>query len=312
MLPANNIIPNSNKSTLTEKIRFINSEKNLSKGSKLLAIEIIIASNWRGYCWHSIEAFCNMISAGESQVHLYIKELQNSGHLIVIRRPGMTSRYYLGEKFNHNLQKNRDDGGGSDLHTLKGNINTEKENVPGENVIPFSSLENIPTSSNDVHEPNNSSHKASSPKQIKPTQNTVFNLELVLEIEKITGDRTSRGCWIKIVRSVPSNLIYAGISSLKIAINEGIVGNRGAYFVGIIKNNCDIFSYQKKSPVVDLTKVEPVIVGPRTPKEPPCGPIIPAGPEVVNKSLSKIREILNKPRLDIGTSKLPISRSYQI
>ena len=82
---------------LTEKIRLIN-RSDLSKGSKLLATEIIIASNFRGYCWHSVAALGAAISSSESQVHTYLKELSSKGYIRIERRPGTTNRYCLGEE----------------------------------------------------------------------------------------------------------------------------------------------------------------------------------------------------------------------
>lgn len=346
MLPTNNIVPIPNPSTLTEKIRFINRDKNISKGAKLLAIEIIIASNSRSYCWHSIEAFCAMISAGESQVHLYLKELQNIGYVVIISRNGRTNKYFLGEKFHHKPPKTEPAGGVRNSGPKKEILNTEQENVPTENVIPFSLPENTPTSSIDVLHPPDSTnlsnptvkhgslqtpelikstpldlnpHPALKPRKQSPsipeknpnqiTKNNIFNLELVLEIEKITGDRKSRACWIKIVKSVPPNLIYVAMSSTKTAIDEGIVVNPAAYFVGIIKNLTDIFSSGKKCPVVALPDAEQVIVRPRTFKDQTCNPITPAGPEIVNQSLSEIWRILNRPRMELGMLKLSTSKN---
>ena len=346
MLPVNNTLPNPNKSTLTEKIRFINRDKNLSKGAKLLAIEIIIASNSRSYCWHSIEAFCAMISAGESQVHLYLNELQNIGYVVVVHRLGRTNRYYLGKKLHHKPPKIEPAGGVRNSGPKKEILNTKKENVPTENVIPFSSQENNPTSSTDVHYPPDSTYLSnttinqgsiqkselikSAPPDLNPhpalkprkhphlitekisnqiTKNPIFNLDLVLEIEKITGDRKSRACWIKIVKSVSPNLIFVAMSSLKTAIHEGIVANPGAYFVGVIKNLTDIFSTEKKCSVVDFPKAELVIVGPRTNRDQSLKPITPAGPEIVTQSLSEIRRILNRPRMELGLLKLSTSKN---
>lgn len=345
MLPTNNIVPIPNPSTLTEKIRFINRDKNLSKGAKLLAIEIIIASNWRGYCWHSIEAFCEMISAGESQVHLYLKELRNSGYVVIISRNGRTNKYFLGEKFHHKPPKTEPAGGVRNSGPKRKILNTEQENVPEENVIPFSSQGNNPTSSNDVHHPPDSTNLSNpilnpssiqTPELIKPapsdlnphpslkprrqfplileknpnqtTKNNIFNLELVQEIEKITGDRKSRACWIKIVKLVSPNLIYVALSSLKTAITEGIVANPGAYFVGIVKNLTDIFSSEKKCSVVDFPKAEQVIVGPRTNRDQSLT-ITPAGPEIITQSLTEIRKILNKPRIEPSILKLSTSKN---
>jgi len=132
----------------------------------------------------------------------------------------------------------------------------------------------------------------------KINENCTFNMDLVLEIEQLTGDRKSRGCWIKIVKSVPENTIYAGLSSLRIAMNEGIVGNSGSYLVGTFKNYYpDLFS-SKKNHQRSLNQFERVVVHQKPVRDEFSKPediIVPASPEVVAFAISKIKSMLNRP-----------------
>ena len=72
----------------------------------------------------------------------------------------------------------------------------------------------------------------------KEISSNVSNMALIQEIESVTGDRKSRGCFISIVRQVPEDIVYMALTSLKIAMGEGIVSKPGAYFVGTVKKQC--------------------------------------------------------------------------
>jgi hypothetical protein len=132
----------------------------------------------------------------------------------------------------------------------------------------------------------------------KINENCTFNIDLVREIEQLTGDTKSRRCWIKIVKTVPENTIYAGLSSLRIAMNEGIVGNSGSYLVGTIKNYYpDLFS-SKKYHQRSLNQFERVVVHPKPVRDEfsePEDTIVPASPEIVASAISKIKLLLNRP-----------------
>jgi len=132
----------------------------------------------------------------------------------------------------------------------------------------------------------------------KINENCTFNMDLVREIEQLTGDRKSRRCWIKIVKHVPENTIYAGLSSLRIAMSEGIVGNSGSYLVGTIKNYYpDLFS-PKKYHQRSIAQLEQVVVHPKPVKEQSSkleDIIVPASPEVVASAIAEIKSMLNRP-----------------
>jgi hypothetical protein len=204
---------------------------------------------------------------------------------------------------------------------------------PNVNVIDFESVEDksFPTNSNPqkiissttthhqskpnmicnsipVPDPEPPKHPCPIPEKIsnKNKENSTFNMDLVMEIEQLTGDRKSRGCWVKIVKSVSESTIYAGLSSLKIAMNEGIVGNSGSYLVGTIKNYYpDLFS-SKKCHQRSLNQFEQVIVHPKPVKDQFSkleDIIVPASPEVVATAIAEIKLLLNSPFL-------PNSREY--
>jgi len=133
--------------------------------------------------------------------------------------------------------------------------------------------------------------------QTKINENCTFNMDLVREIEQLTGDRKSRRCWIKIVKSVSENTIYAGLSSLRIAMSEGIIKNPGSYLVGTIKNYYpDLFSpkiYHQRS----LAQLEQVVVHQRQVRENFSkleDTIVPASSEVVASAIAEIKLLLNK------------------
>jgi hypothetical protein len=132
----------------------------------------------------------------------------------------------------------------------------------------------------------------------KNKENCTFNMDLVLEIEQLTGDRKSRGCWIKIVKTVPENTIYAGLSSLRIAMNEGIIKNPGSYLVGTIKSYYpDLFS-SKKYHQRSSNQIEQVVVHQKPARDDFSkleDNIIPASPEIVASMISKIKSMLNSP-----------------
>jgi len=140
----------------------------------------------------------------------------------------------------------------------------------------------------------------------KNKENSTFNMDLVMEIEQLTGDRKSRRCWIKIVKTIPENTIYAGLSSLRIAMSEGIIKNPGSYMVGTIKSYYpDLFS-SKKHHQRSLTQPEQVVVHQKPARDDFSNPedmFVPASPDVVASAISKIKLLLNSPFL-------PNSREY--
>lgn len=208
--------------TLTEKIRLINSDKSLSKGAKLLITEIIIASNFRGYCWHSVAALGKMIAASESQVHRYIKESQEGGWIEVKRRPRKTSLYSLGEKFG--AQEPR-----------------VSESAPKIEIKKNKTVQD--------------GFSSSSPKQ------PPYPLPLVREILKLTGDRKSIRYWIKVVKQIPESEIREALSYLKIAMNEKIIAHPGAYLNALLlKHHPELRSSTPPPP--PKPQVEPEVIIP--------------------------------------------------
>lgn len=274
--------------TLTDKIRLINRDSNLSKGSKLLSIEIIIASNWRGYCWHSISAFTEMISASETQVHSYLKELEAKDFIKIVRRPGTTNRYYLGPIFiSADHPENPDRGVRNSEPKIKTKYKTNVKNVI---------FESSQTEENDSPAPTTTTDTQDNRIDLKPHKpaSKPFKMGLVKDILDLTNDKKSTGCYIKIVRTVPEPIIHTALSSLKIALTEGIVSNRGAYFVQTIKNHCpEVFSEPKTSPVAVSTSNERIVTQVKPATETVIEPDEqPASHEEAMESLEKIKMML--------------------
>lgn len=217
--------------TLTEKIRLVNGAPSLSKGAKLLTIEIIIASNFRGYCWHSVAALGEMISASESQVHRYIKEAHEGGWIEVKRRPCKTSIYSLGEKF-----------GTQEPRVLQ---TTPKIKIKKNITVP-------------------DGISSSSPEKPYP-------LPLVYDILKLTGDKKSVGYWVRVVKKVPEAEIREGLSYLKLAIGESIVARPGAYLNALLlKNHPELRRSTTPAPTTvnkARCKIEPEVINPATQEE---------------------------------------------
>jgi hypothetical protein len=130
-----------------------------------------------------------------------------------------------------------------------------------------------------------------------------FDMNLVLQIEQVTGDKVGRGCFIKIVRETSPDIVHAALSSLKVAMSEGIVVKPAAYFVQTIKNYCpDVFSSPKTASESLLTHKNHTITKLETPKKQYFEPedIVPAPPEVAMQAITAIRSILDKPRCCIS------------
>ena len=189
--------------TLTGKIRLVNTDKSLSKGAKLLTIEIIIASNFRGYCWHSVAALGEMIAASESQVHRYIKEASEGGWIEVKRRPKKTSLYSLGEKFGAQEQR-------VSAAAPKIEISKKKNNV-------------LVREKKERPEPT--------------TAESPVDLPMVRKIINETGDRKSLRYWVKVCRLVPESELHEYLSHLRVAMGEKIICHPGGYLNTMILAN---------------------------------------------------------------------------
>lgn len=264
--------PKSESSThqfnLANIIRNIISDRTLSKGASDILIQLTLMAGRKGYCWPSIDTIVSLVKPGRTQVKLYLRELKDRGHIKVINRTGRASKYYLldilpetsrpGRFSAHRKEYLRKENVTEKPNVIL-NLPQEETNSAGhrecENTEQFIEKKSAPTLA--VHNkiiiksvetklniPINNRDTVSAHQQTK-FSSTVFDMSLVREILEVTGDKKSLGCFIKIVKNVPRNLIYAAISTLRIAISEGIVLKPGAYFVQTIKNySPDLFTNQ--------------------------------------------------------------------
>ena len=259
---------------LANIIRNIISDRTLSKGASDILIQLTLMSGRKGYCWPAIDTIVSLVRPRRTQVKLYLKELAEKGRIKIINRTGRSSEYQLLDILPEKKEPGRFSAYRKE-YLRKENV-IEKPNVilnfpqeetnplphsEGANTGRFVGKKSSPKQATDNNKiiikpvdikPNISTGDSKILPEAEPTQkhSAVIAMRLVSEILAVTGDKKSLGCFIKIVKDVPRNLIYAAISSLRIAIGEGIVSKPGAYFVQTIKNyNPDLFTSQKSCDV---------------------------------------------------------------
>ena len=81
---------------------------------------------------------------------------------------------------------------------------------------------------------NDTSQNASSYSPECPTAKN----DIVREIESVIGSSKDRACWSLIARKCSPDVIYAGLSALRIAMSEKIVHRPAAYLVATVKGYC--------------------------------------------------------------------------
>jgi hypothetical protein len=208
--------------SLFEQLRILNSDPDLSKGAFKVATEIVIASQSRGYCWHSVKALSVKTAQSERCIQLYLRELENRRYIVISRRPRRTNEYYLGERLSYAQSRpetNEVAPINEPVCTL--NINVKEKEEINVNVVSL---------------PVQDQPKIKQPVSGNLPSSKVADMGLIQEIERVTGDKRSRGCFIGIVRKCPESVVYAALSSLKVALSEGIVSKPGAYFVRTVQN----------------------------------------------------------------------------
>ena len=239
--------------TITEKIRLVNGDKSLSKGAKLLTIEIIIASNFRGYCWHSVAALGQMISASESQVHKYIREAQEDGWIEVKRRPRKTNIYSLGEKFGPKEPRVSDSAPKIENIKYKENVLVKKREE----------------------------------RQKPQATEAPVDLPMVRRILQETGDRKSLRYWVKVCRMLPESELLEYLSHLRIAMGEKIIYHPGGYLNSLILANHPELR-KTTAPVSPSTPVERIVTHVKEATE----PVLPASHEESLAAIARIKEML--------------------
>lgn len=116
--------------------------------------------------------------------------------------------------------------------------------------------EKIPPASNS--QPRDSEYQ---PTSTKSARLNIHEADLVTEIEELTGEThgRSRGNWIRLVREAPEETIRAGMSALRIAMNETSVLRPGAYLNSTIRRILEPDEVSQGLPVT--------IEGPRPPED---------------------------------------------
>jgi hypothetical protein len=289
-------------------VKDILKDSDLSVHASNILAQLVLASGYSGFCWMLIDTISKNSRLGRTQTKLYLKELETKKRIKVHPRPGRSSKFQVLDITNQLSVVSRSTDYRKE-YKIKENV-TERPNV----ILTFPDKENHPVTHSETETPPTLANRnkiiikkpippsnIEVPKPIKPYSNVV-DINLLKEILEITGDKKSTACFIKIVKNVPKNVVYAAISSLKIGLSEGIVSKPGAYFVSTIKNYCpDVFTGQKTCQERSVTKSYSIVAPPKTSKK-QCfeqDNIIQASPEVALEAIGKIKLILNRPRYNI-------------
>jgi hypothetical protein len=298
---------------LANYISNIISDPTLSKNASATLIQLTLSAGRKGYCELLIYSISVKVKSSRTQTKLYLKELQDKKRIKIIYRTGRSSIYQILDILPENVGPSRFSDYIQDIKKRK-NQRSERTNVIcnfPEKTKPAAHSESESTEQIIETEPPSAlatDNKIIIKNSIQPsnievqkpikTSSNVVDINLLKEILQITGDKKSVGCFIKIVKNVPKNIIYAALSSLKIAMEENYISRPGGYFVQTIKNYYpDVFSSPKTCPERPLTKNNNIVVPPGTSKK-QCfeqDNIIPASPEVALEAIGKIKLILNKP-----------------
>jgi hypothetical protein len=302
------------------------SDPTLSKNASATLIQLTLSAGRKGYCELLIYSISVKVKSSRTQTKLYLKELQDKKRIKIIYRTGRSSIYQILDILPEKVGPSRFSDYIKDIKKRK-NQRSERTNVvlnfpektkpaahsESETTEQFIETEPSPILAEDnninITKPVNNTGPAiqkpilhQSTKPIK-TYSNVVDMTLVQEILQITNDKKSLNCFIKIVKNCPEDIIFAALSSLKIAMEENYILRPGAYFVSTIKSYYpDIFNSQKNAPVTPPTKNNSSVVPLGTSKEQYLEPednIIPASPEIVKEAISAIKSILDKPRCNM-------------
>lgn len=247
-------------------------DRTLSRGASDILAELVRLSGIKGYCYPSIQYLAITINKGRTQTKLYLKELVTKNRIRVIRYVGEESRYYVLDI----PRENRGPGRFSDHRKEYKNkenvieranviLNFHDQQIPLAHSACEQVVEKKPSPTLAVDNtfiitsmpPSNTDADPAAPKTNIPS--AVFDMGLVREILEVTGDKKSVGCFIKIVKNVPQNIIYAALSSLKVAMSECYISRPGAYFVQVVKNYYpDMFNIPQTRPAPSPTSYESI------------------------------------------------------
>lgn len=208
---------------LTFLIRQIHFRRDISNGSKLVAVHLLMASGRRGFCSISVKQLCWELDMRPTQLHTYINELISVGYLERQFHPGRPNTWSIPSVRRLNTHS---------VHrrTIFKSIN--KENVTeSENAFcQFSSPDPNPDPP---------------PPKAPPPKKPPIRMDIVKALIDVTGDKRSFGLWCKVSRDVPLDEIRYSVEALRIALNDNSVSSPGRYLVGILKSRCpEVFQKQ--------------------------------------------------------------------
>lgn len=292
--------------------------RGLSSSAKILYIEMRRVSGVKGYLSCSVDTLTTVTGRSKKQTSRLLHELENNGLIDIWLHPGRESEYVIKDVYFRQ---------GMDIKVQpfkKKNFKeiTVKNQRP--NVILLKPQEDpCPTTHTDPCEtpkPIAAPKTASEPVIERVTQqeqitipqkdtvtpndpgplnapglrNAPVRMDLVREILVLTNDHKSTGFWIKFVRLAPVSVVYVAISSLKSALNEGIVCHPGRYMVGIIRRLYpEMFSTQQTTTKPRLSQVLQQSSAPIYPTLPHIEPMIEIDWSANKENLRRIREMLD-------------------
>ena len=237
----------------------------ISLGAKVIMIRLRNAAGRKGKIQLRVSKICEWIGIDKKQkrmIQYYISELILVG--LIRREPvkGHANFWIITDVYGNYLTYAKG------CTTVKETIK-KRTNVLG-NVI-FSQSKPKDNLSPNI---NHNSHQ-------KP-----FNLPLVNRIIKSTGDKKSTNYWIMIVNDLPESEILEYLSHLKIAMNEKIINNPGAYLNSLILANHP--ELKRSSTIIPSQPQQKRYVEPDEPE------IIPASEEVAKMAIAEIMAKLNR------------------
>lgn len=239
----------------------------VSKGAQILLSELLTWSGERGYCWWSVSAIAKDLKWSTTVVWRKSVELQKSGLLVTIPRPGR-SNYWVPLPGPAKMARLKNEL--TPLADSRPPLEKKKENskalitfqppdheyVPAtlshptgmnDNASKISDLESritkleqaftapeskAPISEGLVQSPN--PQRSSSPAPLKANLSPVDRL-LLQDIEETCHDYHSRGCFIKIIREYPEEMIRAALSVTRDTLITVSGTNGGAYFQATLR-----------------------------------------------------------------------------
>jgi hypothetical protein len=218
--------------------------KDLSSTAKYLYIELRRIAGVRGFLSYSAKDLSEVTGKSEKQTRRLLHELEANSLIEIWLHPGHESEYIVKDVYFRQ---------GMDICVQPFKKKRIKELTVRENGVSLSIVKTDPeiqpdhVGSDPREDPGSSAHNKTAsepviePKNVhveigkNPTRATPIRFDLVREILDLTQDTKSTRFWVKFVRLAPLPTVYLAISSLKIAIDEGIVLHPGRYMVGIIK-----------------------------------------------------------------------------